>query len=64
MGPVHTYLLYDYARERQQDLLTEMQRASLAKAACADSTKSRLQPTLLTRVVLSLVVWSLWTLLS
>jgi hypothetical protein len=55
MGPVRPYLFCDYARDRQQELLAEVQQASLAKATRADSTTAWLLPTLLMRFVLGLV---------
>jgi hypothetical protein len=52
MGSVHPFLFYDFARERQRELLAEVEQASLAKAARSGSNKARWQPTLLLSVVL------------
>ena len=63
MGSVHPFLYYDFARDRQREFLAEAEQASLAQAARAGSNKARRQPTVLLRVVLVLVMWSVWNLL-
>ena len=62
---VHPFLLYDYARERQRDLLAEAEQASLAKAAHSDSSTAWPRPTFLLSLVLVCVLGAAtWTLLS
>jgi hypothetical protein len=62
---MHPFSIYDFARERQREILAEAEQIALAKSARAGSNKSRRQPTFLLRVVLILVlVGSAWTLLS
>jgi uncharacterized membrane protein YecN with MAPEG domain len=65
MGSVHPFLFYDFARERQRELLAEADQASLVKAARSGSNQAQLRPTLLLSVVLVWVMGAAaWTLLS
>jgi hypothetical protein len=65
MSSVHPFLYYDYARERQRELLAEVEQASLTKAARAGSNKAWPRPTLVMSVVLFWVMGvAAWTLLS
>ena len=60
---VHPYLLNDYARDRQRELLAEAEQASLVRAARSGSNKARKQPSVRLRVVLSVAVRSTWNFL-
>jgi hypothetical protein len=62
---MHPFLYYDFARERQREILAEFEQIALAKSARAGSNRAWPQPTVLLSVVLLLVlVGSAWTLLS
>lgn len=65
MGSVHPFLYYDYARERQREILAEAEQAALAQAARSGSNKAWPRPTLILSFVLFWVMGAAaWTLLS
>jgi hypothetical protein len=61
---MHPFLYFDYARERQREILAEAEQIALAKSARSSSTKALPRPTLLSLVVLIWLAGVTWTLLS
>ena len=65
MSFLHPHLVYDYARERQRQLLAEAEQAALVKQARSGSSKAWPRPTLFLSFVLFWVMGAAaWTLLS
>jgi hypothetical protein len=61
---MHPFLYYDYARERQREILAESEKIALAQSARSSSDDAWMLPAAFVSVVLVLMVVSTWTLLS